>query len=121
MSNKTLNPPEHLPFSIEINTERLSRVIAQNYHRLESETKGDDYIPLSTVPYLLGVESSDLALLLVCRFVPAPELLEDGLFFYRFTFLSALRKFATAYRPAGYLTFSARGAVGVPLYRGGKQ
>ena len=121
MSDKTLNPPEDLPFSIEINASRLSRTIAHSFHRLKSETDGDDYIPLSTVPYLLGVEPSDLAFLLVCRFVPAPELLEDGLFFYRSTFLNALRKFASAYRPAGYLTFSARGVLGVPLYRGGKQ
>lgn len=121
MSKKTLNPPEHLPFSIYINAGRLSRTIAQSFHRLESETEGDDYIPLSTVPDSLGIESSDLVFLLVCGFVPAPELLEDGLFFYRFTLLAALRKFATAYGPVGYVTFSTRGASGVPLYREGKQ
>lgn len=121
MSDKTLNPPEHLPFSLEINAGPLSRTIAQSFHRLKNETDGDDYIPLSTVPYLLGIEAHDLVFLLVCRFVPAPELHEDGLFFYRSTFLNALRKFATAYSPVGYVTFSTRGALGVPLYRGGKQ
>lgn len=117
MSDKLHETAKRLPFSLEIDAEQLSRVISQNYHQLENKTGGDDYIPLSAVPYLLGIQAPDLVFLLVCRFVPAPELFDEGLFFYRSTFLAALRKFAGAASPAGYLTFSARGALGAPLYR----
>ena len=93
------NRRKRLTFS-GIDTGQLRFTIAQNLHRLESETGGDDYVPLWAAPKLLGIQDDDLVFLLVCRLVPAPELLSWGLFFYRSTFLAALHKLADTPRLA---------------------
>lgn len=113
MSDKTLNPPEHLPFS-KINAGQLRLTIVQNLHRFESETGGYDWLALWDVPRLLGIKDDDLVFLLVCRLVPSPELLEDGLFFHRSTFLAALQRIALISRPFAYIACFSDGSLEVP-------
>lgn len=93
------NRRKRLTFS-GIDAGQLRFTIAQNLNRLESETDGDDYVPLWVAPRLLGIQDDDLVFLLVCKLVPAPELIEEGLAFYRSTFLEALHEFAFAARLA---------------------
>lgn len=94
MSDKLKNPPKRLPFGFTVDAEQIRSAVVQNLHRLESDTYGDDYIPLWTAPRLLNISDDDLVFLIVCRYVPDPELLSGGLFFYRSTFLAALQRVA---------------------------
>lgn len=106
MSNKLHEQAKRLPFS-KVNSGHLRSVIVQNLHQFEMETGGYDWIALWDVPSLLGIRDDDLVFLLVCRLVPSPELLEEGLYFHRSTFLAALQRIAITSRPFAYIACAA--------------
>lgn len=92
MSEQLHEQTKRLPFGFTVDAGEIRAAIVQNLHRLERETNGDDYIPLWTAPRLLGITNDELVFLIVCSYVPAPELLNGGLFFYRSTFIESLQR-----------------------------
>lgn len=113
MSEQLHEQAKRLPFS-KINAGQLRHTIVQNLKSFERKTGGYDWIALWDVPRLLGIKDDDLVFLLVCRLVPSPELLEDGLFFHRSTFLAALQRIAIISRPFAYIACFSDGSLEVP-------
>lgn len=113
MSDKLNEQTKRIPYR-KINAGQLRATIVQNLHRFERETGGYDWIALWDAPRLLGIKDDDLVFLLVCRLVPSPELLEDGLFFHRSTFLAALQRIAITSRPFAYIACFSDGSLETP-------